>query len=295
MNMRTFLSRRLPFRLLQRFSPSAHVRVGRRILRVPTYSPSALGWIHWRPSWKQAIIAHFLRQQTGTFIDIGVNTGQTLADYLACESAAPYLGLEPNPQCIAFVDTIMQLNRLSNVTLLPVGAAAQTGLQSLFVADNSATDQTATLRADLRPASSRRTTWITTATVDNILDACAMTSVGFVKIDVEGAELEVLSGASQLLTRHRPPILCEVLSADAKADFEVYQHRLARLTALLKTHGYQIYAVNKSCTNALPALRPLDTFPAQVWTPATADDCDYLFTASDTQLDAFTIIPTSQP
>ena len=51
-----------------------------------------------------------------------------------------------------------------------------------------------------------------------------------VKIDVEGAEHEVIKGAAQLLTQHKPRILCEVSS-----------ERAVEVTALLKHIGYRIY------------------------------------------------------
>lgn len=50
------------------------------------------------------------------------------------------------------------------------------------------------------------------------------------KIDVEGAEFEVLSGAVGLLEQKRPVILCEVCSERSQA-----------VTALLQDHGYRIY------------------------------------------------------
>lgn len=50
------------------------------------------------------------------------------------------------------------------------------------------------------------------------------------KIDVEGAELEVLEGASDLLERKGPVIICEVCS-----------ERSEEVAALLKRLGYRIY------------------------------------------------------
>jgi len=51
-----------------------------------------------------------------------------------------------------------------------------------------------------------------------------------IKIDVEGAEFEVLKGAVGLLEREHPRILCEVSSEHS-----------AEVTALLKRFGYNIY------------------------------------------------------
>lgn len=51
-----------------------------------------------------------------------------------------------------------------------------------------------------------------------------------IKIDVEGAELEVLSGAVHILETKHPVILCEV-SSDCSAQ----------VTSLLRDKGYRIY------------------------------------------------------
>lgn len=286
------LSRRLPFRLLQRLAARARVRVGPRILRVPTHDPAALGWIFWTPSWKTNLLAHFLRRREGAFIDIGVNTGQTLADFLSTDLARPYVGLEPNPQCVAFVESIVGLNRLRDITILPLGASTTRGLHPLFVSDDCSTDQTATLRADLRPAASRRATWVNTLPLDETLAAASPGPLSLVKIDVEGAELDVLQGAPRLLAGERPPILCEVLLADPRADFDAYLARLGNLASLLRSHDYSIHQIIKRPGPSLPALRPLDTFPPAVWTPARADDCDYLLTPRGLPLDGFEISPS---
>ena len=50
------------------------------------------------------------------------------------------------------------------------------------------------------------------------------------KIDVEGAELEVLQGARELLKRKRPVVLCEV-GAESVHD----------VTAIFHAMGYQLF------------------------------------------------------
>ena len=48
-------------------------------------------------------------------------------------------------------------------------------------------------------------------TVDVVtLDSMNFDNVGFIKVDVEGEELAVLSGAYQLITSQRPAIMCEI-------------------------------------------------------------------------------------
>ncbi len=50
---------------------------------------------------------------------------------------------------------------------------------------------------------------ITTITLDTFVQKSKITQIGLIKIDVEGAELEVLKGAIQVLEKLHPPILIE--------------------------------------------------------------------------------------
>ena len=55
-------------------------------------------------------------------------------------------------------------------------------------------------------------------TVDRYVAEASLSAVQFLKIDVEGAELLVLKGAKELLTRDRPMLLLEIWSEWSK-DF----------------------------------------------------------------------------
>lgn len=62
------------------------------------------------------------------------------------------------------------------------------------------------------------------------LDALGLQRVDFIKIDVEGMELEVLLGAAGILERHKPQMLIEVIKSDR-----------VRLQAVLEAAGYQVF------------------------------------------------------
>ncbi|MBA3848429.1 MAG: hypothetical protein C0502_00355 [Opitutus sp.] len=277
------LARHLSFRLLQRLGPQVSVRLGARTLLVPTHDAAALAWIHWHPSWKSTLIGHLLPRRPGAFVDVGANAGQTLADHLALGVARPYVGFEPNPACAAFIDRIVTLNRLADVTLVPAAAGARQELHALFVAADSSTDQTATLRDDLR-AARRRRTWIATVALDDALAAVGHREVALLKIDVEGYEREVLAGAARLLSTGRPPILCEVLRADPQEDFVRYRERIAVLRDLLHAHGYRLFQIEDHGHSAMPGLREVERFPEEIWSAENASACDYLFVPQEFDL-----------
>lgn len=62
------------------------------------------------------------------------------------------------------------------------------------------------------------------------LDALGLARVDFIKIDVEGMELEVLEGAAGIIARQKPQMLIEVIKTDR-----------SRLEALLSAAGYKVF------------------------------------------------------
>lgn len=71
-------------------------------------------------------------------------------------------------------------------------------------------------------------------TVDNFMDAHALSRLDFIKMDIEGPELMVLQGALRTLKNHRPAVFCEVSHAHmARMALEP-----ADLFALMHSAGY---------------------------------------------------------
>jgi len=73
-------------------------------------------------------------------------------------------------------------------------------------------------------------------TIDNLVERFAL-QPGFIKVDTEGAELDVLSGARQTVAKYRPVIVCESWPDE---------HMIAAnrdpgaVTRLLRGYGYDV-------------------------------------------------------
>jgi hypothetical protein len=70
------------------------------------------------------------------------------------------------------------------------------------------------------------------------LDAFALSDVRFIKIDVEGSELQVLEGAAAMIKRDRPTLLLELLSG-------TYADPLAATRAVCESYAYQAFVVHE--------------------------------------------------
>lgn len=229
--------------------------------------------LRWAPNWKSQLLGD-LDAQTRGLVDVGANCGQTLLDFMAAGGQRHYVGFEPLPEAAAHVHDLIVLNGLTDSTVLPAALGAGHEVVPIHVPIGDSTS--ATLRSDLRPGrlSMRRT--ISVHVFDDIWAAVDPgVSNPVVKIDVEGAELEVLIGMRRFLLEARPTILCEVLDADASADLVAHDARLSALEDLLAEVRYKVSRVDKS-TGGMTGQTACDRFPRREWRPATAEECDYL-------------------
>ncbi|MGB4838706.1 MAG: hypothetical protein WBP08_06900 [Saprospiraceae bacterium] len=85
------------------------------------------------------------------FVDLGINIGQTLLKLRSVSSEIKYIGFEPNPMCVNYVDRLMKENNLKDISIIPVDIADKTeiGVLNFFCA--SGTDSSASMIRDFRP------------------------------------------------------------------------------------------------------------------------------------------------
>ncbi|HEV2284296.1 MAG TPA: FkbM family methyltransferase, partial [bacterium] len=87
-----------------------------------------------------------------------------------------------------------------------------------------------------------------TVTLDSIVARGTVPPPQFIKVDVDGAELDVLAGAQQVLASHRPILFVEVHGIDRERD----------CVAFLHSRGYEVRIVKNAWWRALyPEHRPI--------------------------------------
>lgn len=148
-----------------------------------------------------------------TFVDCGANVGAhacVLAEHVGRKGRV--VAIEPVPELADRLARNCELNRLRNVTILRKAAAAEVGRRRFF-APGEAVENQGQGSFYAHEQSSWRPIEVETEPLDDILARLRVKRVRAIKIDVEGAEFEVLRGATRTLERERPVLVFEYHAA----------------------------------------------------------------------------------
>jgi FkbM family methyltransferase len=187
----------------------------------------------------------------GTVFDVGVNVGQTLLKVKALDWHRSYVGFEINPRCCQYVDALIAANRFPECTLVPAGLSDRNGLTTLWLRHNVSFDPAATTICNVcDDAESLRPQYGAICRGDDAVASLNVRSVAVIKIDTEGAELEVLRGLVGTIEKCRPFIICEILPVGDVA-LAAGQARLQRQNAvqdLLNEWNYVLFRLLADAT-----------------------------------------------
>jgi FkbM family methyltransferase len=256
-------------RLARRISLSLSVRYRGRSIRVPVIDGLGLGNSRLTEPWMLPLLERLLALDARAVLDVGVNLGQTLMKFLLLSDGRRYIGCEPNPLCVFYVERMAALNDARSVAIIPCGLSDQHGVLQLF--SGGPVDSAASLVAGFRDASEYTSSRIAiVAPGDEVLQAAGAPPIGILKIDVEGAELDVLRGLHQTLARDRPLVVCEILPtySDTTENGRMRRKRADAVTEIMTSLGYRMYRINHA-----GGLQPLD----RVETHGDVELSDYLF------------------
>lgn len=244
---------------LEGFNLRLHKKTGTTTFKIPILRN--LGWsnIFEKESWMREILEVILPLNPGVFIDVGVNLGQTLIKLKSLDSEKEYFGFEANPSCIPYLKQLVKINNLQNVNLMPFGLSDTTGIAKLQFYYDRDDDVTASVISDYRPDNRVIKSEIVILSRLDDLEVFSNKSIGLIKIDVEGAELEVLSGAKKVLSVNRPIVIIEILPAYSEANANRI-NRQRQIESIFKDLKYTFFRIKKDSGNRYTGLIRLDSF-----------------------------------
>lgn len=222
------MKRHLLIRILKKFNKLKYfnfhptIRIGDKKFVIPIIKEIGYNNLFLSEPWMLEMLQRLtLLSGIKSFMDVGVNTGQTFLKVKAIDSDIYYIGFEPNPNCNYYIRELLNCNKSlqNNSYFVPVGLSDKVAIAVLnFFYDNS-TDSSASIIENYRPEQKiDRKEFVPIFSYEDILTAITISNPDIVKIDVEGSELEVLKGLQGLLMKKRPIVLIEILPVYDKSN-----------------------------------------------------------------------------
>ena len=182
--------------------------------------------------------------ENGHVIDVGANVGYTsLVFSKAISKDLKVFSFEPEP--INFAQLEELLGEVSGVELIQSAVGSKNGSVDLLIKEESHADHQVligknleTLRGDEKVITTSVVTIDSFAREHQILD-----SIGFVKVDVQGYELPVCLGMTEVLTRN--PGVSVVLEY-APFSLEQLGFRAGELLEFMQARGFVPYLLDQS-------------------------------------------------
>ncbi len=221
------------------------------------------------------LLKKLLPLRKGVFVDIGVNLGYTLIKAKVVDPSIRYVGFEPNPACVFYTTELIRENQFSDCSLVPVGLFDRSEVAVMRSYGDARVDPAGSvvggeLRANETPTGERFVPLFDFETVKSAIPQLDE-DIAIVKIDVEGAELEVLSAIKGFLREKSPLVLIEILPV-YEAGNKVRLDRQESIESLFKNLSYRMARVRKSSDGRYDGLEAIDTIGIH----RDLDACDYV-------------------
>jgi FkbM family methyltransferase len=208
--------------------------------------------------WMADILGRLLPLFPGPFIDVGVNSGQTLLQLRAQDYSRPYLGFEPNPECVAYVARLIVKNNFCQTEIIPAACASQFGIEKFHFYQDSVFDSSASLVEGFRSKEQlTRTIFVVTAPATASLAAANIKTVGVMKIDVEGFEAEVIEAFEDTISDHRPVLIVEILPVHTRDNLNRMSN-VRRIEEFAERNRYKVIRILKSKNGKLEGLKLIE-------------------------------------
>ena len=180
-------------------------------------------------------------QAGGVFYDIGANVGYF--SVIAARLVGPQgmvLAFEPLTDNSRFIRRNARLNRFRNLEIFQFAVADSCSFADFCVTEYSGGSVLAL--ADHRAPDVERVVRVPTVTIDHLIFERGFKPPSVIKIDVEGAEAEVLEGMRRCLAIHRPVVIYEIDDIEQK----YVDRKQNKCDAILNEAGYHLQRLEDS-------------------------------------------------
>lgn len=258
-------------KLLNHFNLLGQISLNGVVFKIPVIKKLGIENIYMSEPWMISLLSK-MNLKDGQFIDVGVNIGQTLLKLKSVNKEIEYIGFEPNPTCIFYSNELIEANQFKNTVIIPTGLADKNGILKLNFYSENISDSSASIIENFRPDQKVKSSqFISVNTVDNISDSVNLKNVKAIKIDVEGAEMEVMDSLKNLIKKNQSIVLIEILPVyTSENTFRL--ERQQKIEAILIELDYLIYRVIKK-NNKFISIEQIESIGIH----KDLNACDYVF------------------
>lgn len=186
-----------------------------------------------------------IRLQGRVVFDVGAHVGRYTAAFArATGPNGLVVAFEANPAIIVELEDTVKLNRCDNVRIINAGVGDRADGALLVVpldGSGSASCDT-TIHYMLRSRGSIEEVSIIVNTLEYYAAIHHLPPPHMIKIDVEGFEYQVLTGAQTIIEQHHPSLFIEIHGIGQEGKVA----NARQIVALLARHGYTLHQVEQN-------------------------------------------------
>ncbi len=187
------------------------------------------------PGHEEHLSQRFTPREGDTVIDIGAHIGRyTITSSKQVGSTGKVVAIEADPDNFQLLKRNIALNNLTNV--LPLHYAVFSTRTRMKLYEQSASAKYNSIM--LTRARTMNYVEVNADTLDSILEQNRINQVNWIKIDVEGAEFEVLKGSTKTLSSNDISLLVEIHNIGDPSHYD-------NILDFLKYHNYEITFENR--------------------------------------------------
>lgn len=196
-------------------------------------------------SYEPKVVEILERNCNRDFLDIGANVGFfSIHMSSRASNAGRVVAVEPNPKALEYLHRNVSLNLSTDlITVVDKAISDRDGTMDLSVIEgheeySSLVEIGHSQLTEVRKQSVK----VQVTTVDSLVDELGLVP-GLIKIDVEGAEGQVLRGMTKTLETYQPVVVCEVGGNAASGGLD-YAGSPSSIQRLFIQAGYQLHTLD---------------------------------------------------
>jgi len=179
-----------------------------------------------------------LMRPNTTYFDVGANIGLLSIPVLYQEPTSKVVSIEPSPNAAPFLRKTIQNSRYGDRWVLVEKAAGDTVGETFFSISSPALGAFDGVK-DTQRAKVIKEIKVPVTTLDHEWEILGNPKISVIKVDVEGAELEVLRGGLECIAKEKPYILVEWNLSNLNA----YEYGAESLLVFAQSTNYCLFSI----------------------------------------------------